>query len=94
MKKNKTSPSVFWWNIVFQWTLCLRAWQNCFSKLGGIPLQIHSPAQTSSWAWNHLYSSCREGFRGLTALMQDQKIWGAWAHEDQLKQKRTLERYC
>lgn len=93
--KNKTSPLVFWWNIVFQWTLRFSEWQNCCSKRRGIPLQIHSPDLTSSLAWNcFLYSSCREGFRSLTVLMQDQKVWGAWGHEDHLKQKRTLERYC
>lgn len=91
MKENQTSPSAIWWNIVFQWTPCFSEWQNCFSKLGGIPLQTCTPAQTSSLAWNHfLHSSCREGLRSLTVLMQDQKVWGAWGHEDHLKQKRTL----
>lgn len=95
MKENKTSPSVFWWNFVFQWTLCFSEWQNCFSKLGGIPLQIHSSEQTESLAWNDfLHSSCRKGFRSLTVLIWDQKVWGAWGHEDHLKQKRALESYC
>lgn len=65
-----------------------------FSNLGGIPLQIHSPDQTSGLAWNFFYSSCWEGFGSWTLLMQDHKVWGAWGSEDNCKQERTLERYC